>query len=175
MEETCDCGGHHAAGHCAVCGSAEPRPESAIQRSGSRRDRRTTGRQLPELHQLDRQRHRTGRGRRRGPGCRRVVADGTRLWAVVVRGWGSAGYLRSHAFDRVLDHKRNGRSDLTVRPRVKGRTSTGQPAKAMKQCGLPITRTLLPDVSPSLGNRTPCMPPTCFPWKCHGRGRPIPR
>src|SRR5271166_3070156 len=50
MEETSGGGGDRAAGHCAVRGRPEPRCGSAVQRGGSRTDRRTTGRQLPELH-----------------------------------------------------------------------------------------------------------------------------
>src|SRR5271166_455830 len=50
MEEASGCGGDSAAGHCAVCGRTEPWRRSAVQCGGSRTDRRTTGRQLPELH-----------------------------------------------------------------------------------------------------------------------------
>src|ERR1039458_9472729 len=82
------------------------------------------------------------------------MADRPRLWAVAVRGCRTAGYLRCHAFDRILDHERNRRSDLTVRPSRKGRKSTRQPATAVKRCGLPTTRMLLFEVSPDVGNRT---------------------
>src|SRR5208283_4074615 len=97
---------------------------------------------------------RTGWRRRGGAWRRRVVADGPRLWTVAFRGCRSAGYLRCHAVDRVLDHERNQRNNLAVRSRVKDGKTTGQPATAEKRCGLPITRVLLLDVSRDLGNRT---------------------
>src|SRR5208283_2689692 len=97
---------------------------------------------------------RTGWRRRGGAWSRRVVADGPRLWTVAFRGCRTARYLRCHVVDRVLDHERNRRSDLTVRPSTKGRKSTRQPATAEKRCGLPVTRMLLLDVGSDLGNRT---------------------
>ena len=139
-------------GHCAVCGRTESRYGSAIQCCGARTDGCTTGRQLPELHQLDRQRDRPGRRRRCSARRRRVVAHGTRLRTMVVRGGGLAGCLWSHPLDRVLDHERNRWSDLTVRRQQKARTLTRQSASVLKRCGLPITRPLLLDVSLDLGN-----------------------
>src|SRR5271166_4220875 len=66
MEETSGCGGDPAAGHRAVCGRTEPRCGPTVQCGSAGTDRRTTGRQLPELHELGRQRDRTGRRRRGG-------------------------------------------------------------------------------------------------------------
>src|ERR1017187_8483728 len=154
MEETSGCGGDLAAGHCAVCGRAEPWQRSTVQRGRTKRDWRTAGRQLPELHYLDRHRDRAGWRRRGGAWSRRVVADRPRLWTVAFRGCRTAGYLRCHATDRVLDHERNQRNNLAVRSRVKDGKTTRQPATAVKLRGLPIRRMLLFDVSPDFGNRT---------------------
>ena len=64
---------------------------------------------------------------RRGRGRRRVLADRSRLWAVVVRGRVSASRFRRHQAHRVLDHQRNSGGDLTARPRTTGRNCAGSP------------------------------------------------
>ena len=85
---------------------------SAIQCSGSGRDRCPTGRQFPEPDQLDRQRDRPRRRRGCGRGRRRVLANGTRLCSLVVRRWRPFVGVRCHTSGRVLDHERNRRHNL---------------------------------------------------------------
>ena len=96
-----------------ICAGTEPWRHTPVQPSCPRPNRIATGRCVPQLYQLDRQRDRT-RGRRwRGAGghFRMALRPGPR--PLVVSGRSIARGLRGDSIDRVLDHEWNRRCYLT--------------------------------------------------------------
>ena len=91
---------------------AKPRNPAGNERGRPGADGGSAGRRLPELHQLDRQRHRPGRSGRRRRRRRCVLAARARSRPMAGGSSGAPGCFRDHPVDRVLDHQRNRRREL---------------------------------------------------------------
>ena len=97
-------------GNYALAQNLGAAPQTNVAVQG--RDGSAAGRSVPELHQLDRQRHRPGSSRWRGGRRHRFLAHGTGIRPLAVRGRGLACGVGRDAVDRVLDHERHGRRSL---------------------------------------------------------------
>src|SRR5271157_4164232 len=75
-------------------------------------NRCAAGRSFPELHQLDWQRHRSNRGRRRCGRCSCLLAARPRCWPMARGSGWTVGCFRGNPVDRVLDHQWNRRRDV---------------------------------------------------------------
>lgn len=93
----------------AVSLGAKPRESAGNERGRPGGDSGSTGRRVPQFHQLDWECYCSGRcrGCGRGRGC--FLASRTRCWPLACSRCRTPGRLRAHPVDRVLDREWNRR------------------------------------------------------------------